>query len=76
MSKAKKKRNKLYRGEDAAVQSASTPVVHHYKAVQRNPLGEWWHDHRRAVSLGAKIGGGSLIIVWLLFEGARLLFVH
>jgi hypothetical protein len=76
MSKSKKKRNKLYRGEDAAVQSVSTPVVHHYKAIQRSPTGEWWHDHKRAVGLGAKIGGGGIVVIWLLAEGIRLLVAH
>lgn len=71
MSKPRKKRNKAYTGQDAA---PSHPTVHRYTAELRSPRQEWWHDHKRAITLSAKIGGGAIVVGWLLFEGARLIF--
>lgn len=73
MSKKTRKRNKQYRGEDARIDSQG-PTVTRYKAVVRSPLGEWWHDHKRVVKLSAGIGGGAIIVGWLLFEAIRLVF--
>ncbi len=73
MSKKTKKRNKQYQGEDAKV-TTQGPTVTRYKAVVRSPLGEWWHDHKRAVKLTAGIGGGAIVIGWLLVEAFLLIF--
>jgi hypothetical protein len=72
----KKKRNKSYRGEDAVVEQPKVPepVVHRYTAVERSKTGEWWHDHKRAVKVGAATGGIGLLIAWMLYELARLVF--
>ena len=43
-NKQKKKRNKAYTGVDAAI---TRPVVTKISAVNRNPLGQWWFDHKR-----------------------------
>lgn len=72
MSKKTKRRNKQYRGEDARVENQG-PTVTRYKAVVRSPLGNWWHDHKRAVKVIGGIGGGAVIVGWLLFEAIRLL---
>lgn len=71
MSKNRKKRNKPYTGADAA---PSQPVVHRYVAVQRSPLGEWWHTHKKAIILGLKIAGITAIVVWLLYELFMMVF--
>ena len=71
MSKKQKKRTKRYTGADAA---PSQPVVHHYVAVERSPLGEWWHAHKRTVLTVAKIAGAVIVLAWLLFEFFRMLF--
>jgi len=70
MSKKSKRRNKPYTGTDAKHQ---VPTVHHYTAVVRSPLGEWWHDHQKIVKRSTSIGGIALIIIWLLAEAIHLL---
>ena len=71
MSKQKKKRNKPYRGEDAA---PSGPVVHRYTAVQRSPLAEWWLERKRTVKIVGIAGGGTILVGWLLVETVRVIF--
>ncbi|HEX8390121.1 MAG TPA: hypothetical protein VF597_01745 [Candidatus Saccharimonadales bacterium] len=70
MSKRHKKRTKRYQGDDAKVTTSREPVVHHYEAVQRSRLGEWWQTRRRAVKLGALataiVGGGALLTIELI----------
>lgn len=72
MSKRTKKRNKKYQGDDAA---APVPkVVHRYTAVQRSPLQEWLHAHRRrnkAIAIGAGVGAFLILIIT---ELVRLIF--
>jgi len=43
-NKQKKKRNKAYTGVDAAI---TRPIVTKISAVQRNPINQWWFDHKR-----------------------------
>jgi hypothetical protein len=43
-NKQKKKRNKPYRGVDAAI---DRPVLTRISAVHRNPVNQWWFDHKR-----------------------------
>lgn len=65
MAKRKKKRNKVYSGQDAAIKQ---PVVHRYEAVERSVFGEWWLAKKRVI----KIGGGAVLviafIVWMIIE--------
>lgn len=70
MSKSKKKRNKQYTGRDAA----STPTVHRYKAEVKSPAREWWDSHKRSVKMIGGIGGGVIVVGWLLFEFFRMIF--
>jgi hypothetical protein len=70
MSKQKKKRNKQYTGQDAA----STPTVHHYVAEVKSPTREWWDTHKRQYKLIGGIGGGAIVIGWLLFEFFGMIF--
>lgn len=70
MSKQKKKRTKQYTGRDAA----RGPVVHHYTAEVKSPLRLWWDDHKRAIKLIGGIGGGGIVVGWLLFEFFGLIF--
>jgi len=69
MAHHKKKRTKKYQGED--VREPLKPVVHHYNAVVRSPLGEWWHTHRRGYIRWVAIGAGGVLVVWLLFDAIR-----
>jgi hypothetical protein len=71
MSKKHKKRNKPYTGADA---TPTQPVIHRYVAVQRSPLGEWWHTRRKAIILGSKIGAVAVIVMYLLYELFMMIF--
>lgn len=44
MVKHKKKRNKVYRGKDAAL---ATPAVTRISAVNRGKLAQWWFEKKR-----------------------------
>lgn len=68
MNRQRKKRNKTYTGRDAA----STPTVRRYRAETKSKPREWWDDHKRAVKIVGGIGGGAVVVVWLLFELFRL----
>lgn len=74
MARPRKKRNKPYRGQDAKVSSPQTPVIHHYEAAQRSPLMQWWHERRRGLRITGLIGGGVLLLGWLVFELLRIIF--
>ena len=69
--KHNKKRNKPYRGDDYV---PDQPVVHHYTAVVRSPLGEWWQTNKRTVRIVSLIGGGVIVFVYLVYEFIRLVF--
>lgn len=68
MSRKHKKRNKPYTGEDAA----KPPVVHHYQAVVRSPLGEWWQDNKRRFKIGAIVAAVVFVLVYAIYELIRL----
>ena len=68
-NKVKKKRNKVYRGVDAAV---TKPSVTRIQAVNRSKLGQWWFDRKKVVkpiAITALIIGA---IVWLIAELIRI----
>ncbi len=69
-TKPKKKRHKPYTGTDAA----KAPTVHHYVAEPKSPVREWWDGHKRAIKLTIYIGGGTLLVLWLLIEFFRMVF--
>lgn len=71
MSKAKKKRNKTYQGEDA--RPLGSPTVTRYTATVRSPIGEWWLEHKRAIKISAGIVAGAGIVIWALIELIGLL---
>lgn len=71
MSRKHKKRNKPYTGEDAAIKQ---PVVHRYTAKVRSPLGQWWHENQRMAKIFGAIGGGVLVVGYLLFELFNIIF--
>lgn len=71
MAKQKKKRNKAYTGQGAAV---TQPTITRLNAVQRNKVQQWWHDKKR-VAKPVLIGvGAAIIVVWLLIELIRIIF--
>lgn len=44
MAKSKKKRNKVYKGADAAIKR---PVITKVSAVNRSKLGQWWFERKK-----------------------------
>lgn len=69
--RTKKKRNKVYKGEDAA--APSKPTVHKYTAVQRSKVGQWWHEKKRFAKPVIITTIIVLAIVWLLVELFRII---
>jgi hypothetical protein len=63
MARTKKKRNKRYTGQGAAV---TGPVVHRYEAVERSPLNQWFVEHKTRVRIigiiAASAGALALLI--------------
>jgi len=69
-NKSKKKRNKQYRGADAAI---TKPTVTRLSAANRSKLGQWWFDHKRVakpVSIATAIAAGA---GWLIIEFIRII---
>lgn len=69
MAKQKKKRNKVYKGADAAAR----PVVTKVSAVNRNKLQQWWFEKKRIVKPIAITALVIAIVVWLIFELIRVI---
>lgn len=68
-NKQKKKRNKQYRGQDAAM---NRPAVTRITAANRSKLGQWWFDRKRVlkpVLIGVAV---VIVIVWLIIELIRI----
>jgi len=65
MTKAKKKRNKHYQGQDAAV---AQPTITKIQAANRNKFAQWWFDHKKMTKPVLIISGVVLLIVWIIFE--------
>ena len=68
-NKAKKKRNKQYRGADAAM---TRPSVTRITAANRSKIGQWWFDNKRIakpvlITIAVIVG-----IVWLIAELIRI----
>lgn len=69
-NKQKKKRNKQYRGVDAAI---NQPVVTRISAANRSKIGQWWFERKRVlkpVLIGVAV---LLILVWLIYELTRMI---
>ena len=70
MSKAKKKRNKVYSGADASV---TRPTVTRMSAANRNAVSQWWFEKKRFTKPVAIAAGVGIVVIWLLFELIRLI---
>lgn len=68
-NKAKKKRNKQYRGADAAM---TKPSVTRISAVNRSKLGQWWFDRKRILKPVLITSGIIILVVWLILELVRI----
>jgi len=68
-NKQRKKRNKVYRGVDAAI---TRPIVTKITAANRSKIGQWWFDHKRIarpVMIAALV---VFVIVILIIEIIRI----
>jgi hypothetical protein len=65
MSKKSKKRNKQYTGWDARSDDSNV-TVHKVTAINRSPLQQWLHEHKKPVRIVA-ITLGVIIVVILCF---------
>ncbi len=70
MAKKKKKRNKVYSGQDAAV--PSEPIVHRYTAVDRGRLGQWWFEKKKIIKYSTITVLVIIFISWLIIELIRM----
>jgi hypothetical protein len=68
-NKPKKKRNKQYRGIDAAI---TRPTVTRISAVKRSKLGQWWFDHKRVAKPIIIATLVVLAVIWLVIELFRI----
>jgi len=68
-NKQKKKRNKPYRGVDAAI---DRPILTRISAVNRNPIGQWWFDHKRIAKPVLIAAAVIAVIIWLIIELVRI----
>jgi hypothetical protein len=69
MAKQKKKRNKVYTGQDAAV---SRPTVTRISAANRGKIQQWWFEKKRIAKpllIGVAV---AIVVVWLLIELVRI----
>lgn len=68
-NKQKKKRNKQYRGADAAVQR---PVITKLSAANRSKLGQWWFERKRILKPILIAAAVIVAVAWLIFELIRI----
>jgi hypothetical protein len=68
-NKLKKKRNKQYRGADAAL---TKPSVTRITAANRTKAGQWWFERKKIIKPILIAAAVVIIIVWLIFELIRI----
>jgi hypothetical protein len=68
-NKVKKKRNKVYRGADAAM---TRPTVTRISAANRSRLGQWWFDHKRVAKPVLIAIAVIAVVSWLIIELVRI----
>lgn len=68
-NKSKKKRNKQYRGVDAAL---TKPTVTRLSAANRSKLGQWWFERKRIAKPILIAAAITAVVVWLIFELIRI----
>ena len=69
-NKVKKKRNKQYRGVDAAL---TKPSITRISAANRSTLGQWWFDRKKFLKPVLITLAIVAVVVWLLIELIRLI---
>lgn len=70
-NKPKKKRNKQYRGADAAL---TKPTVTRLTAANRSKIGQWWFERKKILKPVLITVAIAAVVIWLLVELIRLVF--
>ncbi|MGH7218354.1 MAG: hypothetical protein ACREGE_02845 [Candidatus Microsaccharimonas sp.] len=68
-NKAKKKRNKQYRGADAAL---IKPSITRISAANRSKVGQWWFEHKKIAKPIIITAVVIILVVWLILELVRI----
>lgn len=68
-NKVKKKRNKQYRGPDAAL---TKPSVTRISAANRTKTGQWWFERKRVLKPVLVTLVIAVIVIWLILELIRI----
>ena len=68
-NKAKKKRNKQYRGADAAL---TKPSITRISAANRSKVGQWWFEHKKIAKPIIITAVVIILVVWLILELVRI----
>ena len=70
MTKQKKKRNKVYTGQDASV---TRPTVTRLTAANRNFAQQWWYEKKRFMKPVLIAAAVATVVIWLLIELVRII---
>jgi hypothetical protein len=68
-NKVKKKRNKQYRGADAAL---TKPSVTRISAANRSKFGQWWFERKRILKPVLITAAIIIVVIWLILELVRI----
>ncbi len=60
----KRKRNKSYTGEDAAV---TGKTVQRISVPDRSKTAQWWHENRKKIGLRVIFFGAIFLVLWLFY---------
>lgn len=64
MAKNKKKRNKVYRGQDAKI---TQPSITRITAVNRNKPAQWWFDNKKKMKPALIAGAVIAFIIFVIY---------
>lgn len=68
-NKVKKKRNKQYRGVDAAI---TKPTLTRISAANRSKAGQWWFERKRVLKPVLITAAIVIVVIWLILELVRI----
>ena len=69
MAKNKKKRNKIYTGENAAV---TKPIITRIEASNRSKPRQWWHERKATLKPIIKTSIIVILVIILIIEVIRI----
>ena len=69
MAKNKKKRNKIYTGENAAI---TKPIITRIEASNRSKLHQWWFEHKKTLKPIIKTVLIAILVIIFVYEIIRI----